>query len=635
MLIPSATSKGCRRFIGVFATIGLTAVIASAPEALPDGVDGRRAILIPEGVETLVAAGLMEDRFHPDEQAVFLYRGDDYQLLADGRISSRRQRLILIRTASALAEFESLLPPWDPAGQQLILHRCRTYLPDGEMLSGEIDPAGRILPVGLIAGSVLELDFELLDRQSRSPWLEGKIRWQHRHRALIQMLSVSYPSHLHLNAGSRGQTVDPVINREGERITHLWQVDNVPGRYEPDLTQMGSAPANQLIFSTCPSWEFLSSKVVAEFKDPLVSDSLLIAWSDQTLYTNRALTRSDRMMAVLEQLAPLAPVVPRHCSSGLVYKPLQPAAESFQTGSGTPWDQAALAMTLLNRASIRCWLALRADAPDPLREVPALCQFDQVLLKARAWPDTLFIDPLAAVILSRPADWGYRPLLMLNREAPAWQVYEIGPAGMDLEVAINLNLRGEVAAGTAELVLTGPLSDPEAMSDPRQFGRGYLAQLFPAVQLQNCRLLELGPDYSRLRITFTGPIGEWHNGRLYLDLAAGPAALSKQLAPLNLFLPRRREPLYLETDYSERVSWRIKLPENLRIAYLPSTAAITSNIGEFRLSTETLAADRIDLIWSLETGMREIPPARYEAFQNLLRAYHGESQKLVILTVCD
>jgi Domain of Unknown Function with PDB structure (DUF3858) len=612
--------------------IAIVVSTVAAQEGLPDGVDGRLAILIPAGVDALVAAGQMEDRFLPEEKAVYLYRGDDYQLRAGGQISCRRQRLVLIRDASALAEFVSIALFQDQQNQNLILHQCRTHLPDGEILTGSVAGDGRIRPAGLVQGCVLELDLEWLDRDGASHWLEGRVSWQHRHRALLQLISVSYPSHLNLSCGAIGKEVEPVIQRGDEYNSYLWQVDNMKGRREPFLTAWGTGPPAQLIFSTCPSWESLSSKVMTDFSGALTSDSTMTAWAERSLYNETALTRTERVEAVLNRLRQSAETIQIAPLTPLSYRPARPATDCFQVGSSNRWDQAALAVKLFGSAQVRCWVALRASEMTPLPNVPALCQFDQILLKTRAWPDTLFVNPVTTEPLPSPYSWNAHPLLMLSHEAPRWQHYAVSPGAMDLDVALNLDAAGTIVSGTAELVLSGPLIDLSELADPVEFGRQYLARLLPVSQLDGCELLAVGPDHSRLRFRFSGQVGQWRNGRLYLNLSAGPAGLAQRLAPLNLHLPQRSEPLFLDTSYEERVTWRIHLPPELQISYLPTTAAITMAVGEFRLAVEQHESQRFDLAWSLTFPMLEIPPARYEEFRDLLRSYQTESQKLVILT---
>ncbi len=627
----------------------------------PAGVDGRPAIMEKEAVSVLVAAARIEKRFLEKDEAILLYQGDDYSQNSDGSCSYRSHSLILCRTATVPVSLREVKIPYNTRTQDIVIHNCRIHQNDGEItdhtgkieyvsphnLSDQADPAVPmektdreavcLIPFQTLApGSVLELDIEVIDKAGRLPWLEGTVFWRGQYPMLIHLVAVTYPSHLHLNHLSRNKQVSPQISRSGGSTTYIWQANDLKPVKSQELQTNRGNSRQSLIFSTCPSWDFLETRLRELYLPVVATDSLINVWADQAMLKDSARSRLEQVAAVLDLSS---------CGiSGPVNQPLvwdlptESISRLLTTRRGSQWERLALSTALLNRAGIWSQIVLCSGDQIPEMSVPGLQRFDRLLISSRAWPDSLMLDPIEGRILSRSLDWSNRPLWRVGSRQSQWLYYPTEKSVADIEIAINLDQNGAVKSGTAEILLSGGLYAYDELSDPSTFAAFYLQKLVPGASLNTVSVTALNPNNCRLQFTFAASeIGRVANRRRYLYLSGGPVSLPDLIGKYQINLPGRQTPLILGSTFHERVSWRISIPDPLTSVFLPSPAALRTQVGEFRLERSRfplVGAERggtmIELSWRFELLMAEIPPSRINELRELLRAYQAQSQRLLI-----
>jgi len=640
----------------------LTALISNRDQIeLPDGVDGRPAILESDASLALVAASQAERQFNDGDEVVFLYRGEDYLQSADGRCSRRSHTLMLVRADSIPVALRQVNLPFNPLTQRVVVHKYLVHEPDGSvrdltdrivfhqgqvarMQSDSGAKSEQLLgkSVCLIShpeiapGSVVELDLETGDTTAWRPWLEGTVNWRGEFRSLLQIVAVTCPSQLQLNHRVRNRQLSPQQFQNDSSITHLWRASDLKPISSLELKGRSQCDRESLIFSTCPSWDDLATHIRDDLYGAVVADSLISARVNREILGGPARSRIERVEAILDLSREIYPVRP---DQSLAWDlPEVRGSASLSPAQFGSWVQTAHLMALLKEAGFWNQLVMRSADHLPELTVPGLGRFDRLLINAYAWPDSLLIDPNKRRILNRSLNWSYRPLWLVSPRQSKWQFYTAENGTADVEIAIDLGSSGEITSGTAEVFLSGGLYPYESLQDPVVFFESYLRGLVPDAKLGTYRISTVNDAHCRVQFTFTAlEAGIAVNQRRNLHLSGGPTSIDELLAPQHLNLPKRMTTLTLPETFHERITWRITTPAELSPQFLPSPAAFRNQVGEFRLNSSRIDLEDgsapgslIEVSWFLGVSMAEIPPEHYKDLQDLLDLYEAESQRLIV-----
>ena len=637
-------------------------------ETIKSGAGG--AVLTEAEVKALIAAAPGEEDF-PNAEAVVLFRGDDIRLYPDGRISRRSHSLVLLPTELAIDAMGDPRVSYDLDTQELVIHRCRTHTTGGQVVDAGDHAFNRVTPsavarctdelhrqemvithVGIERGCVIELDVEIIDTVAHSPWLEGVLFFQERYPVVHRAVSISTPSHLRLSREVvNGEQETSVTERSGA-TTHHWQAVNIPPAWEQDDGAGGRLGRTHLLYSTCPSWDFLVMRLREGIEAAAQADSAMRRWAAEELLQGEPLTRTERVEVILNLTSDLirgASVQPL-----AAYRPPRPAARTFQIGCGNDWDRAVLALALLRDTGIGGYGVLCAASSSPTSDVPALIQFDRVLLRTPASTDSLLLDPLAGQILRGPQARDHRILMTIGASGPQWELTDKTDGIADIEVSARLEPDGSLE-GSAEIHLSGALLPYQNGRDLDAFLTSYAGRLAEGAEIGSSELLIYGPETCRLRFTFhTDAVGETDGGRRYVRLEGGPVSIPGLCDRFGLSSLQRDTPVFLGAPLREQVTWRILIPEGIHTVFLPPTAEVCHWAGEFRLSTERMprlshrasgndsagndsageegAGTLLTISWTLSLPEAVIPPLHYGELQRILRAYKAENQRLIILS---
>ena len=607
----------------------------------------------------------------PGEDAVILFAGDYLILHEDGRIDRGQHRVIRLNTDYAVDQLGDPRVPFDSLRQELIVHTCRTFTPDGRVIDARPHAFNRVTPdgvahcadalpwqemvithLGIERGCVVELDVEVRDRFPYSPWLEGTAYFAFDYPVVQRTVSVKCPASVRLNAEMvRGEAEATVVAGNGEagesgpaRI-HVWRAENIPAARERDDGCHGCATRSHLLFSTCPGWTELARTVLADLRNAADRDSAMQAWVAEKLRDPELLTPGDRARAISAFTAEL--IRDATGASFEAYRPARPASRTFASCCGSVWDRATLALALLEEAGIAARVACCPAAPQPVQDVPMLGQFARILLEPDLGDDAggmLLLDPVAETPLRSPLDWGGRPLLYLGGEREAaWSpgAPEEGRGGGATITVSLVAAETDTLTGTADMVVDGLLCPSGSAANLDDFAASYARRLIPGAQVTSCQASEIGARSARVRIAFAAKAPRDAEGFSRIRMPGGPEDIAALLAHFGLERPQRTTALHLPGGMQEAVTWRIVLPQEWVCTYLPPVEVIANEAGSYTRSQEkqVLPADAehegprqsLTVAWNLEIPDASIDPAGYSGLRQLMQAYSAETGRLLIL----
>ncbi len=650
----------------------------------------------------------------PQEDAVVLFSADYVILHGDGRIDRGRHTLIRLQSDYAIDELGDPRVPYDARDQEVVVHTCRTFTADGRVTTAdahaynqttadaaalcpdEMDRQEMVITyLGIEKGCVIELDVEVKDRVPRAPWLEGTVFFQEKYPVLRRLLTVKHPSSVPLKSAVVNGTLEAEVvsgsgDEAGEDATiSIWRGERLAPSREQDDGAGGRRSRTYIVYSTCPSWEALGARVCQDMQAAAgirtgTDESLraageeqdalapLRAWLEEKQREPGNLTGSDRAEMVLELTGDFVnntAILPFED-----YRPPRPAARTFATACGNDWDRVALALALIRESGLTADLALRAASPYPglAHDVPALGQFDRVLLRAdltggsdagidRAPPaeGIVLLDPVAGD-LWRGA-YVERPLFVIFMEAehparwsplgsqgsvekpPAAAVVSRSPGappvpGGDAEVSVSLSLASDGAVtGEAELRLTGEFFPYDDARDLDAFLKAYTERLLPGAQVSARDVRRLDPLGCDVRVEFTAPKLPYEpNAHAYLALLGGPVDIGGLLSHCSLQRPERTTPLFLPGPLRERVTWRCAVPDAGRFTYTPVPLEVRVGAGVFRSEVARSAAqvpagEVLTVRWLFDLPAPVIAAGDYAGLRSLVQAYAGEASRLVVV----
>ncbi|MFH1143196.1 MAG: DUF3857 domain-containing protein, partial [Candidatus Eisenbacteria bacterium] len=557
-----------------------------------------------------------------EEDAVVLFAGDYLILHDDGRIDHGRHRVIRLNTDLAIDQFGDPRVPYDTLRQELVVHSCRTFTPDGRTVEpGEhafnlvtADAVSHcpdalqwqelvISHLGVERGCVVELDVEVRDRVPHAPWLEGTIFFSDEYPVVRRVVSVKSPAGASLKAAvvngeAEEQTsAAPAAAGEPPATIRIWSASDLPALRESDDGCGGRLGRMHLLFTTCPDWQTLCRRLLDDFSDARRVDAAMERWASDMLLDPETLTDEDRARAVVALTAEGT----REAAHATFerYRPPQSSARTFQTRCGSAWDRGALASALLDRFGFRARIALVSASRQPAVDLPMLGQFDRLLLApytADPDPDDLFyLDPSAGTLLREPQAHGDRALMLLGgpgEESAGWCGQpETSARDGRAEVVVSLvQEEGRKFRGTVDLALAGILHPWEELSDLDAFVTAYASRLVPGAEVTSTRAVEIGAGSARVRFDFTvAALACDPDGRARLRLAGGPVDPLAVCAPSGLHRPARTTPIFLPGGMSEHATWRIYLREDRGLQYLPPPERIENGAGSYTLSAQQRA----------------------------------------------
>jgi len=659
-----------RILLGVAAGLGGLLAAAAAQPA-----EGPAARAYAPDASALLGRELEPGRY-PGEDAVILFAGDYYILHDDGRIDHGIHRVVRLNSELAVDAFGDPRVPYDTLRQELVVHTCRTFTPDGRIVeTGEraynlvtADAVARcpavmseqelvITHLGVERGCVVEWDVEIRDLGPRAPWLEATAWFQMEHPVKRRVVTVKCPAGTSVQGVVRNGDLEALEmtgvgergEMEGARI-YVWRGEELPAARESDDRAGGRLTRTHLLITSCRGWDAFAERVRADVLAAATVDAEMEAWVARTRFAGEQVTARDWAHAVLaltgEQSrdASVAPFAR--------YRAPRPAPRTFDSRCGSLWDRAVLALALLRAGGVEADLRLVAAGPEPVRSLPALAQFDRVWLALRepGGPDCAragryVCDPARGEFVAY-GEARRRPQLELHVRPGGGVGWTREPSAQlpeaTAQAAIGLTITPEGGiAGTLSFLYGEVLGPGAAPHDPQAWLAARAAAVCPGAELEEIAVAETGPYSSELRATFRAPaVGEAQGDYRYLAISAGGEDALAPLAAYDLEAPVRSTPLHLPARITARVRWQLEVPADWQLVAAPAGALIENEVGRFQARVrvesppagQSAAAARL-LVVERDFALAQavIAPAAYPYLRELVRHWRAEAGRLVIL----
>ena len=635
--------------ISLFFSVFLVAPIGVRADVAP--------LLEPDEVRALVAEHTAGD--FPTEDAVVLFTGERVRLEPDGSIARRTQRIILLRTERAIGALGDPRLTFNRRDQELLIHRCRTYVPGGAEIDATDHAFNPVTPdavsrcpdrmfyqdmvithVGIERGCVIELDTEVRDLVPHQAWLEGEVFLHERYPVLDWFLEIETPSHITLHQELVPWQGGPEHHQDQGRDYHVWRFGSLPGIRETDDGCGGRLARGRLLYSTCPSWEYLVRRTREQIESAAQPDTLSAGFVNSAELEGAG--QAEKVAKILSALSSQTQRADVRPFSGLPNP--RSGAETFVFRCGDPWDRAGLAIAMLKRVDLQAALTLRANASDVQESVPMIGQFSEVWLRAQVDGETLLLDPVAGRLES-PVSLT-RPFLILSEQGPEWRDEPAGQGLSRMWIDLVMEPDGGVA-GRVDLRLEGVQWHRSEYDAPGELADEVAARLLPEGVRGEVDVRWFGPDRCDLRFEVEAPsLGERDGSCTYLRLPAPPAGIEEALGGYDLDRTERSSPLFLPAPMEEIVRWRLRLPEGIEPVYLPAAVNEESRAARFAMTVQQSArpadewsrpderkvrGEEIRIGWTASLPMAGIPAARYGELKRVIGRYRAENQRLIIL----
>jgi hypothetical protein len=353
------------------------------------------------------------------------------------------------------------------------------------------------------------------------------------------------------------------------------------------------------------------------------------------------------------------------------YAAARPAPETFAGGCGSVWDKTALALALCREAGLTVEPCLRAASPDPQRAIPALVQFDRVLLRTSPGgaATAIYADPQSGSFYRDAQEWGGTPLLAIGvgRAGGAGVGASVGAAagadadadgrggqawiGLDnpaersgsalIEIGLALDAEGAVT-GDAVFTLSGALCPVAELRDPRGFAGGYAGRFGSEPEVTELAVTRLSGKEAELRCAWkAAALGEESAGRRYLQLPGAPRSVADLAAAHELDRPQRSTDLLLPGRLHERIRYRVHLPAVAEVSFVPHDESVQTGVGNCRIASRLEevpprngeeACRILEITREISVDRAEIPSASYGEFRRLLQVWRSDAGRMVVLS---
>jgi len=596
----------------------------------------------------------------PEADGVVLYEKIVISVDLDGRMSRRCHRISVLFTELAINDYCDPRIEWRQNEQELIVHRCRTYPTAGPPVDtksygfNEVTPWAIAACPGLLQhretvishvaverGAILELDYEIRDRQP-GPWWLDHIEWlQEKFPILRKEISVALPIGQQLAWRCSPTGLAPDINVEHGASTYTWTLLNAPGLTLDPGEDLQHEILPYLHVSTCPSWAELTAELSERLTASRQVTPEMQAWLRQqqtgqqqmgqpqtgSRLAKKDLTQRDTIVRI-GQLTSRRTVVAR--ASGMESRrEIRPVYAVFAESCGLPLELAALADALVRELGIEPRLALASRGRTFSDHVPGLAAMagEPWLVWSeggREW----WLSPLTGALTGQPAEWNGRACLFIGNGGFEWKTLPAAPGRTEFRAAIwpnNLNGREANSVLPAwearvDVLAEGWLIDQTVADNTAALAANIAGTILNGANVSQTLVLERSPQRFHLRMSITGSgLGTPIDGQqlTLVQLPSSPFAVLKRLPPsFKVFRSKRFAPLVFPGAAEDFVSITIELPANGRMAWCPPEQAVQTSVGSWTVSSrsehQTVVLER-----RLELRTSWMSPAEADEFREL------------------
>jgi len=559
-----------------------------------------------------IVAGAPGEADYPHAEAVILYQNVEFTV-AEGRLTRRVHQLQKIFTEWGCGRLADLRLGWDSSWQELVIHTCRTYMRDGQVVDtpprgfNEVTPDGVaactdlltqrqmvVSHLGVERGCVIELDYEVRDLQA-GPYPPSGLEFLQGERPILcKRVSLCVPAGTPFHfSPSPSEPGGPVSERKDGQQIVTWTLHDLPGLpLEGQAGRRGDLHP-YLVFSTWSDWDTLARTVYLERgNQAIVLSQTMKDWGHQVSSGEGEPARPDLTpLDTVNRVAEMVGSLNRTAHGPVAFwdRAPRPTDAVFAGACGDYWEQTLLAVGLLREARLRpVGVAAFCGWQDFPREVPTLLPFTELRVLIRVDGQEYWLDPENGHLehslwefggttgvglgLPPPLDPGSGGGLRL---ATPFQWVEVPGAGGGCDLSVALR-PGEPDGWQADIdfQVSGRIWYPGRQTAADDLAAELASAVLEDGQVQSVQVHELSDQRLHLRVSATAEqLGEEEDGLIYLSLPRPPLGIADALpAAFRLSDLSRRSTLFLETDgeLAENLHWRLLLPAGQTATIMPA-----------------------------------------------------------------
>jgi hypothetical protein len=422
---------------------------------------------------------------------------------------------------------------------------------------------------------------------------------------------------------------EPTVSKGQEKKVHfsMGPGEPVPSEnFQPALQDLAPLTA----FTLNKSWEEAVMPYRIRVKRYVDGDASKVEELIGDAGSNTTLALADRVAQVKAAIEQKVDFV----DTGLpVYlNPDRPLGEIIDSGKGTAHDMAVLLAVALKSVKIAplVYLYRQASSGELITDLPAVSQFNGVLVGVASGRDILWIDPTEPL-----APPGILPINALDRKALGvltplnWKLTPSFAAKdnrkhrdvvMELDKSGNLTCDVDILAyGSSELALRQFF---RATTDEKRRDLVYrgLARLFPQVTLTEYRFGDYRDISKPLDVHYTFQIPAYARFRKDGGMAFFPVVFEDVEDFFSILRNSRQTPVVVPQNFNSETETIVKLPEGYQAGDLPKDVTFSNSVAEFsstsKLDFGTLSYDRY-------LGVKQRTISLGKEYQDLLAFYQA------------
>jgi transglutaminase-like putative cysteine protease len=583
------------------------------------------------------------------------------QLEADGKSNTLRHYRIVLFTDRAVRSYAQDVTIYNVGYDTVEILSAKVHLPSGRMV--DVGPeAVKDVPMPAFGKFFLQnvrekiitfpelskgAEIEVAYREiTRDPPMANNFDFsepfEYRDPLQEKYVEVVAPANMPLKWKAGGGDIPYRKTTEGDRVRHVWSLENVPQLVPEPGMPPSPEVAKRLFVTTVNDWKTWS-RWYFELSQPE-----MIADEDVRRTVNELTAGKNSVQEKLDAIFYFVSNDIRYVETALTgrkagYKP-EPAAVTLRNKYGVCRDKAALMVTMLREAGIPADIVLMNPAWKIDGEIP-VDQFNHAIVAAYLDGKTVWIDPTVEKTKDYlAANEQDRAVLICDEQGKDLRWTPVEPSEQNLyqiQAQSVLDKQGGFQSqitistcGFPDLILRNVLQRMQPERRTNLF-KQLVQAIHPAAVIDSLRISDLLDFRANVTIRLSLHATDYavEAGRYLLFKVPGQEESLDFLTSHFLDgaeMTQRRYDLRLESTFAVRVEESVRFPDGYRVRSLPENVDL--NYGDFRMARQVSSArNRVLIKRVMDFSTLNVPLSNYGKLQDMLRKRQTMARGQVIL----